>query len=296
MSRICGICVATLLVSMPATSPAHGLPTIPLLPPPEPAPNSLVAAADGTLYFVDATRSTVWRLRPGGEPMPFVTGTSGPSLQVDAAGNLYGTRVERRGRVSVWRASADGTVTTLGRAGSDREARRLLATHAGACGLAGAAAVLPVDGHTRMTGGDLLITSGNAVRRVAADGGVTTLAAGGELLRHRSGLMGRVFRNSPAHLTGIAMAGDGDVYVANAASGAIVRIGRNGLVRQAYEASPGWRPAGLASVGGAIYMLEYGAGVRIRRLDDDGVGALVAIVPSTVSAAALPAGMPWLPI
>jgi hypothetical protein len=74
-----------------------------------------------------------------------------------------------------------------------------------------------------------------------------------------------------------------------------VLVQTDGRVREVYTAEPGWRPTGVAASAGAIYVLEYGIGVRVRRLEASGAGAILTQVTPHRSAAASPA-MPWLPI
>jgi sugar lactone lactonase YvrE len=280
------------LAALVTAAPLNALPTIPLLRPAEPAPNSIVATPDGTIYFVDALQSTVWRLQPNGHAAPFVTGTTGPSLHVDAEGNVYGTHIEARGRVVLWRADPTGTMTEVGRASTPSEARRLLAATWDA-----RESMLPpgeIDGMTRMRSGELVITHGPAIRKVGLDGRVKTVASGGTLLEQRSSFFSRLL-GTPSHLTGVAVAANGDIYVANSARRSVVLVQTDGRVREVYTAEPGWRPTGVAASAGAIYVLEYGIGVRVRRLEASGAGAILTQVTPHRSAAASPA-MPWLPI
>lgn len=303
MIRICGMLalVAPFLVGE-AGRPAHAeagvqahvAADIPLLRPTDAQPNGLVSAPDGTLYFIDPFQNVVWRLANGGQPMPFVTGTSGRFLLVDDDGNVYGTHVQGRRNVLVWRADANGRMARVGRARSAAEARRLMVAAWSGDNPAPPAAWQP-EGMTRLPGGELVITSGPAVRKVGLDGRVTTLADGGHLLEPRTTLLGRLLGDPPAHLTGVAAAADGDVYVANAAAGTVVRVSRGGEVENAYTSDEGWRPSGVATVAGSVFVLESGAGVRVRLLEADGASRVVASVsPTRAAAAGEPS--PWLPI
>jgi sugar lactone lactonase YvrE len=290
MSRTCGIALAALLI----WAPTHASSAIPLLRPAEPAPNSIVAAPDGTLYFVDPLSRSVWRVQPDGQVTPFVAGTSGASLGVDSSGNIYGTHSEARGRIVVWRADPDGTVSEVARVRTHAAARQLLLA-SGAAGMSSPAfAAAGMDGMTRIATGELIITTGPAIRKVGLDGRVTTIASGGRLLEQRTGFLGRLLGETPAHLTGVAVSDDGVIYVANAARRSVVRVLRDGRVEEVYGAGSGWRPMGVAAAGGGIYVLEYGAGVRVRRLLDDGGSRLVAAVPHRAAVAGT--AMPWLPI
>jgi hypothetical protein len=288
MHSTCSIALAALVTAVPL----HALPTLPLLRPAEPAPNSIVATPDGTIYFVDALQSTVWKLQPDGHTAPFITGATGPSLHVDAEGNVYGTHLEARGRVVLWRADPWGAMTEVGRARTQAEARRLLAATWGASGT-----MLPpgdIDGMTRTRSGELIVTHGPAIRKVGLDGRVRTIASGGSLLEQSSSFFARLL-GTPSHLTGVAAAPNGDIYVANSARRIIVRVQKDGRMSDVYTPEPGWRPTGVAAAGSAIYVLEHGVGVRVRRLEPGGAGAIMTHVTPQRSAAAGGA-MPWMPI
>jgi sugar lactone lactonase YvrE len=276
-------------------TPLHALPTIPLLRPPEPGPNAIVAAGDGTVYFVDAARSLVWRMLPDGQTTPFVTGTTGTSLQIDAGGNIYGTHSEGRGRIVVWKADARGNVMEVGRARNQEDARRLLAVRAGGRNGSTLLGSREVDGLTRTRTGELIITAGPAIRRVGLDGRVTTIASGGEFLGQRTNFLTRLL-GSPSHLTGVAVCGQGDIYVANVARGTVVRVERDGRMQEVYTSEPGWRPAGVAAAGSDVYVLEYGAGVRVKRLEGPAEARIVARPSPARTAAAASLGWSRLPI
>jgi sugar lactone lactonase YvrE len=281
------------LTALALAGPLHALPTIPMLRPSEPAPNSIVAAPDGTVYFVDILQSTVWRMRPDEPATPFVTGTTGPSLQIDGNGNVYGTRTEGRGRVTLWRADPHGNVVEVGRARTAGEARRLLAAGWGVPEHALDARA--IDGMTRTRAGEVIVTAGPAIRKVGLDGRVRTIASGGELLEQRTSLLARLL-GSRSHLTGVAMSASGDIYVVNAARGCVVRVRSDGRMQEVHSAERGWRPSGVAVAGNSVYVLEYGPGVRVRLLEAGGSGRVLTIVTPQRSAEAARMPNHWLPI
>jgi hypothetical protein len=86
------------------------IPTIPTVKPGGPPTTGIVAAADGTVYFVDSFHQTVWRVATNGEKTPFVTGRNGRSLQIDEDGFIYGTHEEEKGQLILWRADPSGNV------------------------------------------------------------------------------------------------------------------------------------------------------------------------------------------
>jgi sugar lactone lactonase YvrE len=274
VQRLYGITIPLLLVAFEA------IPTIPMLFPASSTASGIVAADDGTVYFADSFHNMVWQIQPGGRVTPFVTGRSSRWLQIDDRGNIYGTRLEQRGRVVLWRADPAGVVTDLHRVS-------LMADHNHAFAVADGGRIIGWSGsfaigamaHTAT--GDLIVTSGATVRRICRDGVVTTVAAGHPLLQPRKNLLTRLFGQPVSHLSGVALAGNGDIYVANSARGTVVRIDRSGGVSNALVSDAGWTPTGVAIAGGSVvYVLEYGAGVRVRRLSD-GAGELMAHVRST---------------
>jgi hypothetical protein len=307
------------LVAALGSSPA--IPTIPTFFPSGPPTTGIVSAADGTLYFVDSYHQTVWRVVPGRGREPFVTHKNGRALQIDPAGNLYGTHTDARGNLILWRADPQGTVTEIARpevpdqfghafviddgemigfAGSGKRTGvrlwragehdlQLLA--GGELGLrdgaADAARFLPIGGLTRTAEGELLVTSGATIRRVSTTGHVSTLVQGEKLLRPRSGLIARLLGVSQGHLTGIAVAENGDIYVANAARDAVIRIDTQFRATEVWRSSNGWTPTGVVAAHGAVYVLEYGNGVRVTRIGADGVPILFALVPVNRAVASL---------
>lgn len=73
--------------------------------------DGLEVAADGTVYFADVARETVWRVPLGEEPEPLVEDRWTHSLTLSADGTLYYEREEPEGAVppcSFWRISPDG--------------------------------------------------------------------------------------------------------------------------------------------------------------------------------------------
>ncbi|MEX1182453.1 MAG: hypothetical protein WEF86_04405 [Gemmatimonadota bacterium] len=295
------------------------IPTIPTLHMPAPTASGIVAAADGTVYFVDSFRNTVWKVHAGEAATVFVAGRNGQALQLDADGNLYGMH-EHDDDVVLWRADAAGTVTAVARPhvpahfghafvladngdiigssgtgrrsgvrlwrANDRERHLLAGGEWGFQDGAGAEArFFPIGGMARAPGGGLVVTSGATIRRVAPDGSVTTVAAGQPLLSPKRSFLSRLFGDVQGHLTGVAVGDSGEIYVTNSARGAVMRVDRNGEVVELSNASDGWSPTGVAAAGGSVYVLEYGPGVRVRRIDAAGRSVILAIVRSDPIAA-----------
>lgn len=296
----------TLLVSTAA------IPTIPTLHMAAPAASGIVATEDGTVYFVDSFRNTVWRVQQGHAATVFVAGRNGQSLQLDSSGNVYGMHVED-GDMVVWRADETGAVTELPRPqapsnfgqafvladdgdvigfsgngrrsgvrlwrANERERHLLAGGEWGFRDGAGAdARFFPIGGMASAPGGGLVVTAGATVRRVAPDGSVSTVASGQPLLSPKRSFLSRLFGDVQGHLTGVAVGSRGEIYVTNAARGSVVRVDRNGEVVEVASASDGWSPTGVAVAGSCVYVLEYGAGVRVRRIEPSGRSSVMAIV------------------
>jgi sugar lactone lactonase YvrE len=312
-SKLAGVLIGALTVAS-APGSAAAIPSIPALHRAAPPTSGIVASADGTVYFVDSYNRTVWRVAPDGSITPFVTGRNGRSLHVDAHGNLYGTHEESRGRLVLWRADRagrtvevartqvpaehghafvlDGAGEVIGWTGTGRRSgvrlwrarehqRQLVA--GGAWGTrdgAGAdARFLPIGGMTRCSEGDLFVTSGASIRRITAAGDVSTVVADERLLQPRATLLQRLFGDVQGdHLSGIAVDGNGVIYVTNTAREAVIRVERGGRTREVLRSDTGWTPTGVAVAGDVVYVLEYGAGVRVRRVAADGVPQVLAMV------------------
>ena len=126
--------------------------------------------------------------------------------------------------------------------------------------------------------GNLYLADGSSIRRVSADGNVTTVARG-------SALLGRPALSSGGrsnHLMGIAADARGVVFVANHARRSVLRVSPEGRVSRLYSARFPWSPTGVALTPGEdLLVLEYRSGpgtqpVRVRRLAPDGRSAVLA--------------------
>jgi sugar lactone lactonase YvrE len=288
------------------------IPTSPAPKPAGPPTSGIVTAENGTVYFMDSFHRTVWRVQPGGRVTAFVTGRNGKSLQIDADGNIYGTHEEGRGCVILWRADPAGIVTdvtrtdlpeqhghafvladgeVIGWTGSgkrtgvrvwrarDRDRHLLAGGEWGyRDGYGAAARFFPIGGMTRTLDGQLYVTSGPTIRKIAHNGAVTTVAAGDPLLRARSSFWSWLTGDVQGNLTGIAVDDDGTIYVANAGRDAVIRVTPNGHATEVITSDGGWTPTGVAAAAGVLYVLEYGSGVRVRRVSADGATSVVALV------------------
>ncbi len=216
--------------------------------------------------------TSAWRLAPDGsvsdtarmeEGFPFLFT---PAVTPD--GTRYYARVDnnRRDLSEIHRRTPDGRTGLLAGGaygyadGVGREAR---------FGPIGALAVGP--------GGDLYVTDEVSVRKVTADGRVTTLAHGAPLLKPT--LLTRLKGERFGKMMGLAVDAFGNVFAANYGGGRVVRITPEGRTILVLESDGGWAPSGVALSGGDLYVLEFGLGgsVRVRRASDRTVTTLTVI-------------------
>lgn len=314
MNRLYSLTVPLLIAASGA------IPTIPTIGGAGPLTSGIVALDNGTVFFVDSFSQIVWRLQ-GTSLEPFVAGRNGRALCMDADGHLYGTHEDESGLITTWRADESGNVVNIvqtdapsghtfvvaedgaivaSRGSGRRTGVRLVRTAhddhhhellaGGEMGYRDGpgrnAQFFPIGGMTRTPDGDLLVTSGTAIRRVGPDGKVKTIAKGERLLKPRYAFLARIFGEVHGHLSGIAVGLHGEIYVANSARGAVVRINRDGSAQDIVRTEDGWMPTGVATAGGSLYILEYGHGVRVRRIDADGTLSTMALIPPDRTVAA----------
>jgi hypothetical protein len=194
---------------------------------------------------------------------------------VAADGTRYYTRVDnnRRDFSEIHRRTPDGKTELLAGGvygyadGMGREAR---------FGPIGALAVGP--------GGSIYVTDLACVRKVAADGRVTTLARGGRLLKSTIAARLLGLGERYGYMMGLAVDSGGNVFAANYGGRRVVRVSPSGHVTSALEQSGPWSPTGVALSGHDLYVLESGTmpgpglSVRVRRLSPGGKAAVLAVI------------------
>ncbi len=209
--------------------------------------HALVVHGDGRVYGTDVsnTARSLWRLEGAGRTSVVVPPSAGfpldlQSLAVDASGRVYsGTPYQPyadRGRRTLYllRWSRAGAVDTL--AGG-------LLGHSD--GVGRAARFQELLGMAWLSDGSLAVVDGPYVRRVDADGGVTTLA--GPLTRPRFGQA----------LMGLTASGDGSVLVADFAGRRVQRL-RGGAAEVVVPRTGWfWAPTGALQTERGIYVLEH---------------------------------------
>lgn len=103
--------------------------------------------------------------------------------------------------------------------------------------------------------GSLYFTEGNSVRRVARDGGITTITEGVKL---EGCLKPPGYEpDSGRDLRGLAVAADGTAYVAASGCGALLRVNPRGETTVLLRSERPWSPTAVALFGGDVYVLEY---------------------------------------
>lgn len=217
--------------------------------------------------------TAVWRLSaegtlsrgPDSDDSPFeFSGTLGPD------GSTYFSRVDnnRRDISEIYRKRPDGEKELL--AGG---------AYGSADGIGKAARFGPIGALAMAPDGALWATDAPAVRRIARDGRVTTIARGGALLLPT--LLSRIMGGRYGHLMGLALDAGGNAFVANTGGGRLVKVTPAGVVTSVLVSRGAWAPTGVTVDRGDLYVLEWAGalGVRVRRLSAAGRVETLAVVP-----------------
>ena len=207
-----------------------------------------------------AYRETIWQLSPGDRVRTLYGPTTRPDRGVgvirDARGCTYHANESMTGsHPLVHRRCPDGKVVRLlGSTADDRAFRQILLSN-----VAGAA----LDDR-----GNFIFRQGGAIRKIAPTGAVRTLATG--IAKENLGL---------------ALGGDGSIFIAEAAARRILRVHPDGHRSVAATAAGPWSPTGVAVSRGQLYILEateYRPGaetrMRVRRVAPGGRSTLLATV------------------
>lgn len=169
---------------------------------------------------------------------------------------------------AVWRIGADGELEKLvaGRHGALEKIAEGFAAR---------------QGQARAPDGSLWAVDGARLRRIAPDGRVATV--GGDPL-------GGVSHGEPPRLRGVALRPDGSALVADYDHHCIREVKPDGRVSVLFRSGLLWSPSGVATAGGAVYLLEsrpesvsapleaLGSAVRVRRIAPDGSVETLAVV------------------
>ena len=220
--------------------------------------------------------SAFWRMTPAGELTYLLPPTEGfaPGWGVhrDSAGNVYSVEQDnnRRRETLLLRRTPEGrTERVAGGAYGHADGRRA------------AARLASVGGIAVLEDGTVFLTDGPHLRRVTADGTVTTIARNLPASDPQTRL---VAGRAGGSLFGLAADGSGSVYVADFDNRRVLRVGPDGKVVTVLRADKPWSPTGVAlGNDGAIYVLEVSPapadgvnGSRVRRVTPDGGARIVA--------------------
>ncbi len=251
-------------------------------------PGGVAKAADGSLFIADTGNHRVRKIAPNGLittvagiGLPKYSGDGGPAaaaglsspngVAVDGAGNLY---IADTGNHRIRKISSDGTIRTLagngtsGFAGDGGQATgaRLYSPYA-----------VAVDGSGNVYIAD---TSNSRIRRVRADGVISTIAGNGNSAYSGDG--GPGVNASLRFPRSVAVDGAGNVYIGDYSNYRVRKLDKAGVISTvagngAYADAGDGGAATAASIGGPQGMaidsagnLYIAASNRIRRVDKNG--------------------------
>jgi hypothetical protein len=223
--------------------------------------------------------SDVWRMTPEGALTYLVAPTTDPprglTMWRDREGNTYfiDQNNHLKQRTLLLRRTPDGIVTTFaGGAYGHRDGKGISAQFSSVGGMAFG------------PDGNLYLTDGTYVRKVAMDGSVTTLAT--DLNSRTAEDKPTLFGGLYGSLAGLTASSSGTVYVADAGNRRLLRISRDGRVDVMLRTDPPYFPNGVfATPAGDLYVLEVGftlpnvsSGPRVRKISPDGKNVILVVV------------------
>src|SRR6185503_11293860 len=222
--------------------------------------------------------SNVWKMTPDGKLTYLLETTEnaprGMSIWRDRHGNMFWVDQNNHTKTQtlLLKRTPAGAVTTL--AGS---------SYGHADGKGTSAKFSSVGGMAFGVDGSIYLSDGAFVRKVAMDGTVTTVGSGLDF--RESADQPRFLTGSSGSLTGLSVAADGTVYVADSGNRRLLKISRDGETEVMLRTEPPFFPNGVAAVNGNVYVLEVGftlpnitSGPRVRKITPDGTQTILAIV------------------
>jgi hypothetical protein len=230
-------------------------------------------------YELQKFISDVWKMTPDGKFAYLLEPTDKPpramSIWRDREGNSYWIDQNNHTKTQtlLLRRTPDGSVTTLA---------------GGAYGYAdgkGTAAKFSTVGNMAFgPDGDIYLSDGEMVRKVAMDGTVTTLAK--NLGFRTAEDKPTLFERSYGDLAGINVDLNGNVYVADASNRRLLKISQAAKVDVVLRTDPPFFPNGVvAAKDGSVFVLEVGftlpntsSGPRVRKLGANGKSTIMATV------------------
>lgn len=176
-----------------------------------------------------------WVITAAGSNPTILISTDFP-LVIGEDGNLYYPSV-RESSVRILRSNATGRTSTF---------ITLPRSVAGA-------AIGWINGLTTRPDGSIYYTEDNAVRRITAQGAVSTIATVTPL-ENGPAIPGS---DSRPYLRGLKVDSRGMVYVADAADARVLKITPDGKVTTLVQLESPWAPTDVALFGDIVYVLEY---------------------------------------
>lgn len=251
---------------------------------------SIVVDRGGTVYYSDTER--VWAIAPDGTWRVAVPDVHTHELWLDADGSLYGEHLWYEGEATnrwghrVWRREADGAIRVVipNRSGFlhdhrdftfARDAQRRLYW------IEGARPARVMMRPTPQAAPVVLATmpfTNQSWLTVASDG-TCYVSEGGIVWRIRHGAAAERLPDALSRsrerlaVMGMAVAGDGTLYVAAFDDRAVRRLSTAGVVTTVVSTPEGWHPTGVAlGPGGVVWVLEASTtnAQRVRRVAPDG--------------------------
>jgi hypothetical protein len=218
----------------------------------------------------------VWKMTPDGKETvlqrPIDTVMSGVSIWRDRSGNMYSIEQNnhKKERTLLLRRTPSGTVSTLAGGAYGHKDGKGTAARFGS-----------VSAITLAPDGSIYLTDALSVRRVSLDGTVTTVAT--NLAARTSEDKPTLFGGMDASIMGLAVAHDGQVYVADAGNRRLLKISSDGRTGVVYRLDPPYFPTGVfATRSGDVYVLEFSFtppgttnNPRVRKISSDGKHKLI---------------------
>jgi hypothetical protein len=241
--------------------------------------------------------SDVWKMTPAGALIYVVAPTTDPpralTMWRDRLGNTYfiDQNNHLKQRTILLRRTPEGKVETFaGGAYGHRDGKGTDAQFSSVGAL------------TLSADGNIYLSDGVSLRKVAPDGTITTVAT--NLNARTSADKPVLFEGLYNSLAGLAVNADGVVYLADANNRRLLKINQDGKVEVALRADPPFFPNGaFATPNGDVYVLEVGftlpnttVGPRVRKITPDGKNVILTVIGqengrTVASAAAERAGL-----
>lgn len=312
--------------------------------------NTLVVDKQGRVYFGDVLHNVVWEIEDG-RVTPFIKDKHSHRVALDEQGNLFGEHLEYvpsndTWRFHMWKATPAGEVSYVvppspgfpwgllldkdgnryewhGNVNKQDDSRIVkrspdgtLVTIAGkgwgwADGKGEQAKFSKIGGMAWGPDGALYVTDMDAIRRIALDGTVTTIARG--IAELKSSLKARALTlvalgKGGGHLYGLTLDAQSNIYAANLARKAVVKFAPDGKMLSVLPSESGWAPTGVAVSGSDLFVLEFSdggnaKGPRVRKISADGNAVTLGTVGGETKAAVstndssgtiIPAAIKWM--